>query len=274
LENILLRVGAKCDAVDLFKDSSNKPFVRIVSPPSLAKLFIEFDQAYFGGIVAQAHANVEKRNTDVWKYGNAVNDVFRLERKATEGLTAEIVYSNTACEPPPPQNSFNGNIVLIRRGGCSVVEKARMVQHAGAIGMVVINNEDSTVPLRSIEEANDINIWLMCIKQSTGHKIVSALENLQKVVMYLEEGGRVEKLLVKQLETSDPNSNGGLQLPELYLNGRRIGNEQTVADMYARKTLIPALERAGAFELPPGAPACRQKRLSRLRHSLGKWQLP
>ena len=123
--------------------------------------------------------------------------------------------------------------------------------------MIVVNTEERAMPLESVEEDRDIDIWSMCIRASTGAVIVETLKR-KKVDMYLEEGGTVERLLLQQLHKSEPETKG-LRLPELYLDGLRVGGEKLVADMFREKTLIPALERAGAFELPPGAPQCRQQ---------------
>ena len=40
-----------------------------------------------------------------------------------------------------------GNIVYVKRGGCSFTQKARMAQQAGAIAMVVANTDRETVSL-------------------------------------------------------------------------------------------------------------------------------
>jgi hypothetical protein len=50
--------------------------------------------------------------------------------------------SGTACTALSPANALavRNNIALVDRGGCNFVLKARMVQDAGAIGMVVADN--------------------------------------------------------------------------------------------------------------------------------------
>ena len=40
----------------------------------------------------------------------------------------------------PPSNNISGNIAVIRRGGCSFVEKVLGAQQAGATGVIIVNN--------------------------------------------------------------------------------------------------------------------------------------
>ena len=42
------------------------------------------------------------------------------------------------------EHQVRGNIVYIKRGGCSFTKKARMAQKAGAVGMVVANSDRET----------------------------------------------------------------------------------------------------------------------------------
>lgn len=50
-------------------------------------------------------------------------------------------YGNDACGDKPPAESLQGRAVLVRRGGCPYVEKARAALRAGAAALVVVNNE-------------------------------------------------------------------------------------------------------------------------------------
>jgi hypothetical protein len=56
-------------------------------------------------------------------------------------------YPSTACSPLSPVNALavHGNIALVDRGSCAFVVKARVVQAAGAIGMVVVDNVEGDV---------------------------------------------------------------------------------------------------------------------------------
>lgn len=56
--------------------------------------------------------------------------------------THSLTLSNPidACEPPP--NNINQTVVLVQRGSCTFVQKARNLQKRGAIGMIVINSAE------------------------------------------------------------------------------------------------------------------------------------
>ena len=57
---------------------------------------------------------------------------------ARTGTTASLT---DACNATPPAaNSLTGKVALVRRGGCTFLEKALNVQSAGAAGLVIYNN--------------------------------------------------------------------------------------------------------------------------------------
>jgi hypothetical protein len=171
-----------------------------------------------------------------------------------------------------------GKIVMIDRGDCTFVEKARMIQRAGGIGMIAVNSKDTAIPLLGVEGDDDIEIWSMSISKSTGDKLKKAIASTDyssdgregkdqfvdngKVMMYIEEGGQVEKLL--------ESLRGHVKLPELYLNGKRIGDEKDVSRLYSQRKLVPMLEKAGAFELPAGHQKCKQERAKHLRQAMAQ----
>ena len=66
------------------------------------------------------------------------------------GLTQDFVLyqdaaggTNEACGTTPPLNgaSLNGKIAIIRRGNCPFVEKVKNAQTAGAIAVIIVNND-------------------------------------------------------------------------------------------------------------------------------------
>ena len=46
-----------------------------------------------------------------------------------------------------------GRVAVVRRGGCEFVDKAARIQHAGAIGMIIVNHEEADVKAGSAEGA-------------------------------------------------------------------------------------------------------------------------
>ena len=77
-------------------------------------------------------------------------EVICESRHATFGPLAPVESRLVRCQPPeanaPIKNvdQVKGNIVYIKRGGCSFTKKARMAQAAGAVAMVVANTDRET----------------------------------------------------------------------------------------------------------------------------------
>ena len=77
-------------------------------------------------------------------------EVICESRHATFGPLVETSSRLVRCQPPeantPIKNvdQVKGNIVYIKRGGCSFTKKARMAQAAGAVAMVVANTDRET----------------------------------------------------------------------------------------------------------------------------------
>ena len=77
-------------------------------------------------------------------------EVICESRHATFGPLAPVESRLVRCQPPeanaPIKNvdQVRGNIVYIKRGGCSFTKKARMAQAAGAVAMVVANTDRET----------------------------------------------------------------------------------------------------------------------------------
>ncbi|KAL0583771.1 hypothetical protein ABG067_006326 [Albugo candida] len=86
----------------------------------------------------------------------------------------KLVYVNPprADERIVDENSVQGGIALVIRGGCSFIEKARRVQEAGAVAMILANNDREniweTFPMcsKQPEATEDINIMIPCVMMS------------------------------------------------------------------------------------------------------------
>jgi len=81
-----------------------------------------------------------------------------------------------ACTPLSPANAaaVRGNIALVDRGGCAFVIKARIVQNAGAIAMIVAENAPG--PVTGLG-GTDVNVTIPAVRvtQETGQTIKDAL---------------------------------------------------------------------------------------------------
>jgi len=83
----------------------------------------------------------------------------------SDGLTAPVVLAidlvdpggpdtNAACSALANPAELAGNIALVDRGGCTFVQKTANVQAAGAIGIIIVNNEgDELVDMSGIDPA-------------------------------------------------------------------------------------------------------------------------
>jgi large repetitive protein len=79
-----------------------------------------------------------------------------------------------ACQPI--QNDVSGAIALVDRGGCTFESKAERVQAAGAIGMIVANNEpEGVVTMAQGDEPLDIQIPSLMITFDDGQALRDAL---------------------------------------------------------------------------------------------------
>ncbi len=70
----------------------------------------------------------------------------------TSPVTGQLVLVNDGSGDPtlgcnPAVNDLNGKIALIDRGTCTFLNKATLAQDAGAIGIIVVNFEESTVTM-------------------------------------------------------------------------------------------------------------------------------
>ena len=84
--------------------------------------------------------------------------------------------SGWACTPLSPANAaaVRGNIALVDRGGCAFVIKARIVQNAGAIGLIVVENAPG--PLTGLGGTDEnVVIPAVRISQEDGQALKQAL---------------------------------------------------------------------------------------------------
>ncbi|NHZ34289.1 PA domain-containing protein [Massilia rubra] len=84
--------------------------------------------------------------------------------------------SGLACTPLSAANAMavRGNIALVDRGACPFVTKARILQNAGARGMVVMENtSDPVSPLGGSDPA--VRIPAVRIDKATGERLKSAM---------------------------------------------------------------------------------------------------
>ena len=78
------------------------------------------------------------------------------------------------------QNIFDsGNMVLIKRGGCSFMEKSYNAQDNGAVGAIIYNNDendiDSNIDMVNDESGRQIDIPVLWLVGRNGHMMVDSM---------------------------------------------------------------------------------------------------
>ena len=81
-----------------------------------------------------------------------------------------------------PKNSLLyilGNMVLIKRGGCSFMEKSYNAQNHGAVGAIIYNNDendiDSNIDMVNDESGRQIDIPVLWLVGRNGHMMVDSM---------------------------------------------------------------------------------------------------
>lgn len=99
----------------------------------------------------------------------------------TTPLTADIILVNDGSGTPtqgcsPTINAaVNGKIALVDRGGCTFVEKAQNVQAAGAVAMIVVNNQGGAAPTLGGDDFGTVTIPCISLTQTNGNQIKAQL---------------------------------------------------------------------------------------------------
>ena len=99
-----------------------------------------------------------------------------------------------ACDVRPDHNhvrDVKGKIAVARRGDCMFVQKARNCQKLGAIGLIVIDNEqDSTASLTNMfsmsgDGKNDVQIPVLFLYGVEGHTLLDTILTYPDVVIHM-----------------------------------------------------------------------------------------
>lgn len=141
------------------------PMLRITEPASMAGDYY-VATASFGpplssaGVTGQAAAALDEANAD----GPSTTD---------------------ACSPILNTAEIAGRIALVDRGTCTFVQKARNVQAAGAIGLIVVNNVEGTFPLFLSGTDPAIQIPVVHSILADGNAVKKALAAYQRVTVDL-----------------------------------------------------------------------------------------
>ncbi|XP_020958288.1 ER degradation-enhancing alpha-mannosidase-like protein 3 isoform X6 [Sus scrofa] len=126
------------------------------------------------------------------------------KHKETRGFVASSKPYNGCSELTNPE-AVMGKIALIQRGQCMFAEKARNIQNAGAIGGIVIDdNEGSssdTAPLFQMagdgKDTDDIKIPMLFLFSKEGSIILDAMREYEEVEVLLSDKAKDRAAILK-----------------------------------------------------------------------------
>nr|XP_005893160.1 PREDICTED: ER degradation-enhancing alpha-mannosidase-like protein 3 isoform X3 [Bos mutus] len=126
------------------------------------------------------------------------------KHKETRGFVASSKPYNGCSELTNPE-AVMGKIALIQRGQCMFAEKARNIQNAGAIGGIVIDdNEGSssdTAPLFQMagdgKDTDDITIPMLFLFSKEGGIILDAIREYEEVEVLLSDKAKDRAAILK-----------------------------------------------------------------------------
>jgi hypothetical protein len=115
---------------------------------------------------------------------------FGADTRTTPLSANSIVYlpnsspSNQACSTTFATNLFDGRVALIDRGNCTFASKAKAVQNAGAIGIIIVNNIAGDGANGMIGTDTTITIPVISVSLEDGQIIKNWLNSGTNVVPY------------------------------------------------------------------------------------------
>ncbi|XP_072429768.1 ER degradation-enhancing alpha-mannosidase-like protein 3 isoform X1 [Chiloscyllium punctatum] len=167
--------------------------VQITSHPFLGRVVLTAGPAQFGAELSKISSGVR-------------------------GFVAKCEPYNGCSEILNPE-SIKGKIALMQRGHCMFAEKARNAQKAGAIGGIVIDdNEGSssdTAPLFQMagdgRSTDDVTIPMLFLFNKEGHIILNAMQEYQEVEVLLSDKAKDRATIIKGQRITNYISNLGMK---------------------------------------------------------------
>eukprot|EP01043_Picozoa_sp_COSAG02_P016962 COSAG02_NODE_758_length_17516_cov_53.301085_13_plen_1216_part_00 len=134
-----------------------------------------------GSHMGYQHDSVNDLNSDLLRIFATTASFGGTSRQGgdTAVLRARAVLALPELADRPLTNSsmLRGQIAVVRRGGATFVHKARRMQEAGAIGLIVINSSDVPCLVESHDgdRVDDIHISVVCVRLSDGESLLQTL---------------------------------------------------------------------------------------------------
>ncbi|MCO4321140.1 S8 family serine peptidase [Aliidiomarina quisquiliarum] len=141
-------------------------------------------------------------------------------------LTAKLTLANQvdatnslACRPFA-ENSLDATIVLVDRGECTFVEKATNAQNAGAVGLIVANNEPGTINMA----LDGVTLPSVAISQTDGAALrANYIENAPiTITKAIAKINPAAKNRMASFSSRGPNGNSTFLKPEITAPGVAI----------------------------------------------------
>jgi hypothetical protein len=155
--------------------------------------------------------------------------------------------SGLACDPLNAANAMavRGNVALVDRGTCDFVTKARNVQAAGAIGMVLADNQPGDVAGMSGSDPA-IAIPAVRVTQASGAALKASLQRRSRT-----RSGVIASLGLNpnQLAGTDPQGRMLMYTPSTYSPGSTVSHYSTEAKQ--NQLMEPAINDDLAHETVP-----------------------
>ena len=139
--------------------------ISIIGPKELSNILnktIELEYATFGHLPSTFRLR-----------GEIITDLENESEDACKQFKDDFIYNN-------PKFKSDFPIVIIKRGNCSFVTKARNAQISGAGMLIIVNNDNENIHNLIMSDdgtGNDINIPVGMISMNDGNKILDYVKN-------------------------------------------------------------------------------------------------
>ncbi|XP_037037470.1 ER degradation-enhancing alpha-mannosidase-like protein 3 [Bradysia coprophila] len=134
---------------------------------------------------------------------------FSPELTGENSIRQKVVYANPIKLCSELQNEVNGRIVIVERGECTFVDKARKAQAAKAVAVIVIDNvvgstsQDSPMFAMSGDGVSDVTIPVVFVFTKDAEPLHAAIKNntdLEVNIMQMVElKKRIEKMRIQKV---------------------------------------------------------------------------
>lgn len=211
---------------------------------------------------------------------------FGLDLKGDVQVTGPVVKARhlRACDQLENEKEVRGKIVIMERGDCMFIEKARRLEALGAIGGIVLDNTPGTSATSSPmfamsgDGTNDVSIPLVFLFSGDAEVLLKALQDnpdLEVVLSdYVEKGkGSVEEVEVDGKDASEgagEAGEAGLEegaMPQVVsiINNRHQGSESVSNDDLV--TVVEGQHEEQALSVPQDEAQKNQEILKELEEA-------